>query len=271
MLNDARIGWVITLGVLLFSLAFVTRVDACPPNQYESCFLGACVCLPEIGGTVGDTFEHIKKETEGQTAGRALEQWLIASRNTSVGTSQPIPLQIRGALTGYVEDRAMNNARFKVGDNGALNLAGLTLAYGDAFGNSVMAVTLIDVIVFRNEADAYNNPSLWAHELTHVKQFMDWGTNNFAISYVRDVGSVEDSAYAVGNGYPAWAATRFTTQSPPFPVLGLPPGYGMQVCRCVGPYPQPAPEPRCQSGAVRPNICQGVCPGGVPPYAYVCQ
>jgi hypothetical protein len=102
-------------GFLLLIIA-TSVAYACPPNQYESCFLGACVCLPEIGGTVGDTFEHIKKESEGQVGGRVLEQWIVGSRNTSIGTSQPIPAQIRAALTGYIDEQAMNTARFKVGD-----------------------------------------------------------------------------------------------------------------------------------------------------------
>jgi len=33
---------------------------ACPPDQYESCFLGACVCLPKVGGDVGRVAEDVK-------------------------------------------------------------------------------------------------------------------------------------------------------------------------------------------------------------------
>ena len=53
---------------------------------------------------------------------------------------------------------------------------------------------------------------------------------------------------------------------------GLPSGFGMQVCGCWG-YNPPlvAPEPRCQSGSVRLNVCPGICSGGGSPYAYVCQ
>jgi hypothetical protein len=264
--------------VALWVTGLAQSALACPDDQYEQCFLGACVCLPKMGGDIGNAAEHIKKETHGQTGGPILEAWLIGSRNTSIGTSGPIPPSIRQALSGYIEDDVMNRARFKVGDNGILNLAGLSIAYGDGvFGNSVAAVTLVDVIVFASEDDAYNNVSLWAHELTHVKQFRDWGTRDFSISYARDVGSVEDPAYAVGNNYASWNARRNQTPFPPrsFPQqqpAGFAPGFGMLVCGCYGPNaPLFAPEPRCQSQSVRLNACPGSCAGGGSPYAYVCQ
>jgi hypothetical protein len=273
--------------ICLLTLSLVgihTRALACPPGQYEQCVFGAaCMCLPEIGGTVGDAAEHLKKETLAQTAGPVLEAWIVGSRNTAIGTSEAMPPAMRQALTGYIDDDAMNRVRFKVGDNGILNLAGLSIDYGDrVFGRGVAAVTLIDLIVFANANDAYNNPSLWAHELTHVKQFRDWGTNNFAISYVRNVGSVEDPAYAAGNGYDGWRANQATMQgafSPPQPLAfpswqgaGFPPGWGMLPCACWGSQPALfAPEPRCQSQTVRVNPCPGMCPGGGIPYAYLCQ
>lgn len=208
---------------------------ACPDDQYEQCVLGACVCLPKIGGAVGQGAEHLKRETIGQTGGPILEQWLIGSRNSAIGTSQPIPPQIRQALTGYIENDILNRARFKVGDNGILNLAGLTIAYGDRiYGREVDAVTLIDLIVFRNSNDAYNNPALWAHELTHVKQFRDWGTRDFSIRYARDSNGVEDQAYAVGNGYNNWKASQYQAQQPPIfqpqQPMGLPAQQNGSVC-----------------------------------------
>lgn len=53
---------------------------------------------------------------------------------------------------------------------------------------------------------------------------------------------------------------------------GFPSGYGMKICGCWG-YNPPAyaPEPRCQSGTVRINMCPGFCQGGGSPYAYVCS
>ncbi len=251
----------------------------CPENYYESCGLLGCICLPKIDGDIGRGAEHIKKETQAQTIGRALEQWLNGSRNSAIGTAMPIPMQVRNALTGYIDETSMNQVRFKVGDNGVLNLANLSITYGDKFGNDVQAVTLVDVVVFRNEADAYNNMALWAHELTHVKQFREWGTNNFAISYARDVGSVENPAYQVGDGYDGWAKGRVFTpvprpdppRVPPPIVTGFPSGQPMTTCGCWGNGPVVAPENRCQSGRVQAVACQGWCQLGGSPYGYVCQ
>jgi len=53
-------------------------------------------------------------------------------------------------------------------------LPALSFRFGDA-----SAITLDDVVMFRNESDAQNNPVLWAHELAHVMQHEWWG---FSIS-----------------------------------------------------------------------------------------
>jgi hypothetical protein len=171
-------------------------------------------------------------------------------------------------------------AQFKIGDAGVLNLAGLSIQYGD-----VNAVTLIDVIVFASEADAYNNPALWAHELTHVKQYRDWGLHSFAISYARNASDVEAPAYSVGNSFNQWRANnRFGPQTGPFsrgpfsqgpfPAVTQPgflSGFVMVGCGCYGPTLGYSPEPRCQSGGVRAAVCSVACAAGGWQYAWVCQ
>ena len=102
----------------------------------------------------------------------------------------------------------MNRVRYKIGDNGFLNLANL-LEKGGFAG----AVTLVDVVIFRGPSEA-SDPSRWAHELTHVDQYQAWGVHSFAIQYARDHNSVEAPAYAKGNGYWAWAQRHVSTPSP---------------------------------------------------------
>ena len=260
-----RVAHVIVVASLLIGAG---NALACPAGQYS--WMGTC--MPEIGGAVGASFEHLKKEIPAQLVGNPLEGWLIASRNTSINGAQPIPPGIRQALSGYISDEIMNIARFRVGDMGAINAAHVIQQWNGHVG----AVTLIDVIVFRDASDAYNNPALWAHELTHVKQFKEWGAHSFAISYARNSDEIENPAYAVEGAYPQWAATRGwigqqQAQWATAPSIGLPSGYGMAACGCYGWTTGLASEPRCQSSAVRATPCAGFCPGGGVPYAWVCQ
>jgi hypothetical protein len=164
------------------------------------------MCLPEIGGTVGQAFEHGKNELRG-LGGVPLEQSIIASHNTAINGAMPIPPQIRQALTGYASEDSMNRVRYKIGDNGFLNLAHMLEQGGFA-----SAVTLIDVVIFRGPSEA-SDLSIWAHELTHVDQYRDWGVHSFAVQYARDYNSVEAPAYAKGNGYSAWAQNHGVVQN----------------------------------------------------------
>jgi hypothetical protein len=145
-------------------------------------------------------------------SGPALEQAIIASHNTAINGAMPIPPQIRQQLTGYASEDSMNRVRYKIGDNGFANLAHL-LEQGGVAG----AVTLIDVIVFRGPSEA-NDLSMWAHELTHVDQYQAWGVHSFAVQYARNWHSVENPAYAKGDGYAAWAQGQgFASSSVPTP------------------------------------------------------
>ncbi len=62
------------------------------------------------------------------------------------------------------------------------------------------------VVVFKEQNDALYNPVLWAHELTHVIQYQDWGIGDFAKRYVRNYRSVEQTAYDAETRYMAFAA-----------------------------------------------------------------
>ena len=195
-----------SLFALLILLLFTTSNStwACPSGQYNSCTFGVCVCLPEIGGTIGQATEHAKKELQAQIGGPAIEAWIVQSRNDAMRGAMPIPPNIRQQLTGYSSVNSMNVVRYKIGDNGIANLGHVTMQLG--WGDPE-AITLIDVVVFRGPTEA-SNPALWAHELVHVDQYSSWGVRDFAIRYARSSNDVEAPAYAKGNGYSAWAANN---------------------------------------------------------------
>jgi hypothetical protein len=196
--------------------------SACQDGYYNQCALRFCVCVPNLGTVFPPATE---------AAGVALAIAIQQSRDSSLGTSQPIPRAIRDQLAGYVDEGTLANTTFKVGDSGVLNVAGLTVQYGD-----VSAITLLDVVVFTNEWDVYNNPKLWAHELKHVQQFREWGVRSFGIRYARNHGAVETAAREYADGYVDW---RDRGSPPPPPTSICWTGLG----ECAVPGVQPALTP----------------------------
>lgn len=236
-----RLALIVTFA--LFAVVPSTAASACPEGYYDT---WPGICLPKAGGTIGNAAERAKNELRGQLVGHPLALWLQQSRDSAIGTSQPIPDHIRRQLTGYIRDDVLRSARYKVGDNGIINAAHAI----HGFDRGVSAVTLIDVIVFRDGRDAANNLPLWAHELFHVQQFKDWGVRDFSISYARNPDAVEGPAYDVQNRYWNWANAN----------LPRGPGPGAIPATPGGPFQGAIPAPRPAMICATPY---GSCPMGV--------
>lgn len=177
----------VLLGAVCFYATAAPAQTACPPGEQPIC-LGVCVCLP---GSPRDT-EALYEQVQWLAAA-GLETWIRQSRDQlALQESHPIPLHIRSQLESRFDLAVLETARYRVGDDAVLNAANTLLQHPD-----VTAVTLIDIIVFRNEADALDNVALWAHELKHVEQYLQWGGGEFARRYTRDHRSVERPAYAL--------------------------------------------------------------------------
>ncbi|WP_280041567.1 DUF4157 domain-containing protein [Pseudomonas sp. Hg5Tf] len=175
---------------LLLSLALLTPLGAlaaCPAGQYEIC-LGSCICSPVDPGQAGIVLDDLGRMASSSLA-VALQQ---ARDSAAAGTVMPIPLHIRAQLEPFYDFQVLDAARYKVGDQQALDSANALLQNPD-----VNAVTLIDIIVFRHQADAEDNVALWAHELHHVQQYQTWGVAEFARRYSRDFDAVEAPAYEI--------------------------------------------------------------------------
>jgi hypothetical protein len=155
-------------------------------------------------GAIEEGVTHLGKEATVETAGPALAQWIRQSRNDAAraGTS-PIPPEIRNALAGFFPDSILNSVSYRVGVGHELSLQNNSFEFGDA-----AAITLEDIIVFKSNNDAQNNPHLWAHELGHVQQYKQWGLLDFAKKYVRGYQSVERGAEATANNWSRWASSR---------------------------------------------------------------
>jgi hypothetical protein len=133
-------------------------------------------------------------------AARVLAQLIEAAREQAIADGvRPLPASVYRGLLGYFPPTLLQKARF--GSRGAdrIALPALAFTYGDA-----KAVTLGDVILFRDEQAAQTDLTLWAHELTHVMQYQRWGMDGFASHYVADSSAVEQEANDNADRFKAW-------------------------------------------------------------------
>lgn len=172
-----------SLSLLTLSVVLSAGVQAagCPAGQQQVCLL-ACFCAPQDAPGLDDLH---------RLASSGLRDWIVQSRHRLLASGvEPIPLHIRAELEPYFDFAVLDSVRFKVGDPVELNMAHTLMQNPD-----VSAVTLVDVIVFRDAAEARDDVALWAHELKHVEQYRQLGVDQFAARYARDYRALEAPAY----------------------------------------------------------------------------
>lgn len=170
------------IALLLLLAAPLAAQAQCPTGQIQVCLGGSCLCVPD----------PVRMREDGlNLAAARLEAWLLQSRQAALRAgTEPIPLMIRAQLAPFYDDALLDDVRFRVGITDEMDAATVMLQNPD-----VQAVTLVDVVVFRSAAAAEQDATLWAHELWHVQQYREWGTDGFAQRYTRDFQSVEGPAY----------------------------------------------------------------------------
>lgn len=168
--------------LLLLSLPVAAQAGACPTGQVQVCLGASCLCVPD----------PVRVREDGlNMAAKRLEAWLLQSRQAALRAgTEPIPLMIRAQLAPFYDEALLDSVRFRVGITDEMDAATVMLQNPD-----VQAVTLVDVVVFRDAGAAAEDAALWAHELWHVQQYREWGTDGFAQRYTRDFQSVEGPAY----------------------------------------------------------------------------
>jgi hypothetical protein len=105
---------------------------------------------------------------------------------------QPMPISIRETLARFYPPELMNGVCYALYDPRRVGLNSILMADF----NTVSAVTLEDVIVFRNAQGDYSasDPILWAHELMHVIQYRRLGLETFAHLYSFRFQDIENEA-----------------------------------------------------------------------------
>jgi hypothetical protein len=132
---------------------------------------------------------------------RLLATLIHSARETAIANGvRPVPAQIHRALLGYFPDAIMRKVRFASGQAESLTIPGLALTYGH-----IDAITLGDVIMFRDDHAAHTDRKLWAHELTHVMQYERWGIEGFAEHFLQDFDGLEREARENADRYVNWS------------------------------------------------------------------
>ncbi|MHC8366449.1 eCIS core domain-containing protein [Pseudomonas sp. ZT5P21] len=177
----------VALFVLYLTPVAPAQTSDCQVGEQQVCLEG-CICVPDLGQVLGPLPDGIY-----QIAAPALALWLTQARAEAANAGiQPIPPHIREQLLRWYDPSVLDIAHYKVSDNGQFSAATTMLQNPD-----VGAVTLIDIILFRDAQSAEQNIALWAHELKHVQQFQEWGVEGFAQRYTQDFNAVEAPAYAI--------------------------------------------------------------------------
>ena len=133
-------------------------------------------------------------------AAPTLANWIKVSRTQAIAEGvKPIPAAVKRRLAGYFSEDVLERVRYRVGLAQATALPAAAFEFGDA-----IAMTLGDVVVFRDSQRAEIDASLWAHELQHVLQFDSWGIPRFAETYLVDWEAVEIEARAAASEFDIW-------------------------------------------------------------------
>ena len=140
-----------------------------------------------------EVIELIKDPVVG-VIGMPLAIIIADGRNSALknGTNK-IPPHVKEDLMPYFDEQILDSVRYSSGKsffNG--------LAQGIALNTRANAITLINVIVFKDKNDAIDNSRLWAHEMFHVRQYRELGLSKFAATYTLSPtvdGAIEKPAY----------------------------------------------------------------------------
>jgi hypothetical protein len=131
---------------------------------------------------------------------RLLATLIQSARETAIANGvKPVPPQIHTALLGFFPDAILRKVHYASGHADHIGIPGMAMSYGH-----IDAITLADVILFREDRAAHTDAKLWAHELTHVMQYERWGIDGFATRYLQDYDAVEREARDNADRYVSW-------------------------------------------------------------------
>ncbi|MBI3476590.1 MAG: DUF4157 domain-containing protein [Acidobacteria bacterium] len=125
----------------------------------------------------------------GNPAGLALAAAVRHAEAQASYGARPIPPAVYQQLQGYFAPNFLQGVRYNTFDNARISLDSAVMM----LNNDVAAITLNNIVVFRNENEA-QNAYTWAHELTHVLQYQNLGIDAFANMYTTNAWVLENQA-----------------------------------------------------------------------------
>lgn len=159
------------------------------------------VAILLAGGVVSaDTLERSRQAAVDRAVGMAtpvLAGWISAQHDVLAPGAAPPPPAMMALLRGYFPAPMLAGVRYRIG--WPESMVGVAFRLTDA-----RAITVDHIIVFR-DARLAADPVLWAHELTHVRQFERWGAEAFSRRYLENREAVETEAWMAAADYKMWA------------------------------------------------------------------
>jgi len=129
--------------------------------------------------------------TLGSVLGPTLTTAIRQGRDYAYPRGQAIPESIQRTLAPFFSRELLQKVRYSTEWQDATAESAL---YSLLLGTGAEAVTLVDVIIFR-DAQYAADPILWAHELTHVEQYNRLGLAAFAKQYLQQGWLMEQEAW----------------------------------------------------------------------------
>jgi Domain of unknown function (DUF4157) len=179
--DSQTLCWVRT-GILSLLLAATPPLAPCAQNRPDSAEAPAAAPLPEVNWL----------QTLATLLGPSLTTAIRQGRDHAYPHGQRVPKAVRSVLAPFFSPAVLQKVRYSTAWQDATAQATL---YSVLLGSGANAVTLIDVIIFRDEQHAAD-PVLWAHELTHVEQYDRLGAEGFAVQYLQQAWVLEHEASA---------------------------------------------------------------------------
>jgi hypothetical protein len=151
--------------------------------------VGAIQRLPAAVQRLPQDFANL-----GNPPGLALAFAVRQAKAQAAFGARAMPPDVYQQLTQYFSPAFLQSVAFNTFSNARITLDSAVML----LNNDVAAITLEDIVVFRNESDAHN-PVLWAHELTHVQQYRNRGVDAFANMYTTNAWVLENEAIDTQN------------------------------------------------------------------------